>query len=255
MQDHETIFDKIKELLGSIPNQLNVLEDKIDIDLQLEYFEYSRRVRKDLKSDLVLNESYKLFDTNISQEVKKSILAKIASIDKVEAYRIIERFLKTIPGELKNWSILALQDNRMLLESRLLDENHVFISTGLGGKGEKLRYFVVIFGKNLTDFSDLQRKIIRNEIEISLKKHNSELEELNFSGSLATILTMIPMKVIIKQIFTEAIEECNHFGDFLIANFIITNVKSLSFEEIREYIENQQKLSGEGKLNKDEPSI
>jgi len=41
MEDHENIFDKIKELLGSLPSQLNVLEEKIDIELQLEYFEFS----------------------------------------------------------------------------------------------------------------------------------------------------------------------------------------------------------------------
>jgi len=130
----------------------------------------------------------------------------------------------------------------MLLESLLLDENHVFISTGLGGKGEKLRYFIVLFGKENSDFTELQKKIIRNEFHIHLKKYNSELEELNFSGSLANMLAMIPMKVIIKQIFTEAIKECNQYGDFLVSNFIITNVKELSFDEIREYVKNQQSL-------------
>lgn len=252
MEDHENIYDKIKELLGSLPSQLSVLEDKIDIGLQLEYFEYSRRVKKNFKSESALDKSDKLFDKNIDIEEKKDILAKIASLDKVEAYRIIERFHKGDPGELKNWSILALQENRMLLESRLLDENHVFISTGLGGKGEKLRYFIVIFGKEIIDFSELQKKIIRNELEISLKKHNSELEELNFSGSLATILAMIPMKVIIKKIFTEAIVECNQYGNFLISNFIITNVKVLSFAEIRKYMDDQKKQSGGGRSSKNE---
>jgi hypothetical protein len=64
---------------------------------------------------------------------------------------------------------------------------------------------------------------------------------LNFSGSLATMTTTIPLKVIIKQIFTEAIAECNLYGNFLISNFIITNVKELSFDEIRKYLEKQQK--------------
>jgi hypothetical protein len=240
MEDHENIYDKIKELLGSLPNQLSVLEEQIEIELQLEYFEFSRRVKNDFKSESALDESHKLFDSDTSVEEKKSIIARIASLEKVEAYRVIERFLKGNPQELKNWSILALQENRMLLESRILDENHVFISTGLGGKGEKLRYFIVLFGKGKNDFSEVQKKIIRNEFVISLKKYNSDLEKLNFSGSLATMTTTIPLKVIIKQIFTEAIAECNIYGNFLISNFIITNVKELSFDEIREYLENQQ---------------
>jgi hypothetical protein len=243
MEDHENIYDKIKDLLGSLPNQLNVLEEKIDIELQLEYFEFSRRLKKDFDPETALNDSQKLFVTDTSIEEKKKYLARIASLDKVEAYRVIERFLKEDPGELKNWSILALQENRMLLESRLLGENHVFISTGLGGRGEKLRYFVVLFGKDAIELSELQKKIIRNEFEISLKKNKADLEELNFSGSMATILALIPMNVIIKQIFTKAIAECNQYGNFLISNFIITNVKALSFGEIREYIDNQKKFT------------
>lgn len=239
MEDYENIFDKIKELLGSLPNQMSVLEEQIDIELQLEYFEYSRRVKSELEKEKVLDESFKLFDDSIPDEDKKNLLARIASLDKVEAYRLIEKFLNGNPGGLKNWSYLALQENRMLLESRLLGENHVFISTGLGGKGDKLRYFIVLFGKEVSDFTDLQKKIIRNEFEFSLKKYKSDLENMNFSGSIVSMLVLIPLNVIIKQVFIEAINECNQYGNFLISNFIITNVKSLSFEEIRDYIGRQ----------------
>jgi len=163
----------------------------------------------------------------------------------VESYRILEKFLNGNQGGFNAWAILALQENRMLLESVLLDESHVFISTGLGGKGEKLRYFIVLFGKDKTDFTDLQKKIIRNELEICLKKYNSEMEELNFSGYLANLMAIIPMKVIIKQIFDEAISECNEYGNFLLSNFIITNVKELSFDEIRDYLKSQDLLNKE----------
>jgi hypothetical protein len=237
MEEFENIFDKIKELLGNLPNQLSVLEEKIDIDQQLEYFEISRRIKKQIPTELILTESENLFDPDRSNEEKKQLLVKIASIGKAEAYRVIERFINEHKGNLKNWATLALQENRMLLESMLLDENQVFISTGLGGKGEKLRYFVVLFGKD-PEFTELQKKIIRTEFEICLKKNNSELEELNFSGSLANLLAMIPLKIIIKQLFAEAIKECNEYGNFLMSNFIITNVKELSFDEIREYVNN-----------------
>jgi hypothetical protein len=240
MEDYENIYDKIKELLGSLPNKLSILEEKIDIDLQLEYFEHSRRVRKEMEADTAMENSFKLFETSIPIDQKKDILARIASIQKVEAFRILERFVKGEPRELKNWSILALEENKMLLESLLLDESHVFISTGLGGKGHKLRYFVAIFGKEKTDLSDLQKKVIRNEFEICLKKYNSELEELNFSGSIANMMVVIPMKINIKQVFIEAIHECNEYGDFLISDFIITNVKELSFDEIRDYVTKQK---------------
>jgi hypothetical protein len=241
MEDHENIYDKIKELLGTLPNQLCVLEDQIEVELQLEYFELSRSIRSEKSRDHVLEKSFKLFLPEISVDEKKNILAGIASLGKVEAFRFLEEFQKSAPVELKKWSVLALQENRLLLESRLLDQSHVFVSTGLGGKGDKLRYFIVLFGREITEFSDLQKKIIRIEMEIGLKKYNSELEMLNFSGSMATMKVMIPMKVIIKQVFNETIAECNQYGNFLIPDFIITNVKALSFQEIRDYLEKQRK--------------
>jgi len=222
------------------------LKKKLILNYSSSISSFPRRIKKDLKPEKVLRESELLFDPHSSPEEKKIQLAKLASLDKVEAYRIIERFLNEDPDELKNWAILALQENRMLLESRLLGENHVFISTGLGGKGDKLRYFIVLFGKETADLSDLQKKIIRTEFEIGLKKHKAEIEEIKFSGSMATMLALIPLKVIIKQIFSEAISECNQYGDFLISNFIITNVKTLSFKEIRDHFENQQKFHEEG---------
>jgi len=241
MEEYENIYDKIKELLGSIPARMNVLEDTIDIELQLEYFELSRRLRNRDEPHLIMNSAERLFEDSTSLDEKKNLLAQIASLDKIEAYRAIERFQNEKPGDLKSWSTLALHENRMLLESKLLDENHVFISTGLGGRGEKLRYFIVLFARESEYFSELQRKIIKNEFEMSLKKHSSEMEEIKFSGSMATILAMIPMKINIRNIFNEAIEESNQYGNFLVSNFIISNVKTMSFEEIKHYVKTQNK--------------
>jgi len=240
MEDHENIYDKLKELLGGVPNQFRILEEKIDIDLQLEYFEESRR-NKNLIDPGIIAKSDNLFSEDTPIEEKKCLLSKVALLGNVESFRIIERFLSGNPGELKNWGILAYQESRMLLETKLLDENHILISTGLGGSGEKLRYFIVLFGKDKSGFSDFQRKIIQNEMEIGLKKYSSDLEEIKFSGSLATILAMIPMKAIIKNVFSETIIECNQYGNFLLSDFIITNVKELTFEEIREYIKSKKK--------------
>ena len=62
----------------------------------------------------------------------------------MECYRAIESFLEIAEEILHDWAVLALNESRMLLESKFLDESQVFISTGLGGKEEKFRYFVVL---------------------------------------------------------------------------------------------------------------
>jgi hypothetical protein len=125
----------------------------------------------------------------------------------------------------------------MQLESKIMDENQVYISTGLGGKDEKLRYFVVLISRSKMDLTPTQHMVIKNEFEFILKKFNAELEEINFSGYLATLLLLLPMNYSLKTVFQEAIKECNLYGDFLNEDFIVTNVKTLSFQEIEDFLE------------------
>jgi len=239
--ENENIYDKIKEILGSIPMNFNILEEKIDIDLQMEYFEFSKNVKKELNQEEILKNKEDIFNMAWPEKLRMTRFTELASLDNVEAYRTIERYLRSPLSSLRQWAILALQESRMLLESRLLDENQVFISTGLGGKGLKLRYFVVLLLKPGKEFSELNKKIVRNEIEIMFTKHNGEIEQLSFTGKYATLMVIIPLQVPIQQIFRESVTECNLYGDFLKPNFIVTNVKELSKGEIDEFLRNQRK--------------
>ena len=236
MKENENIYDKISELFGGFQGTLNILEDEIDIDVQMNYFDLSRKYKKEVMPKLKLEDPDRLFSTDASFEEKKELLIQLASLDTVEAYRKIEKFHRDAPEGLKNWATLALKESKMLMESKLLDENQVYISTGLGGKGDKLRYFVVLLGNNVNEFSDLQKKIIKNEFKFSLKKYNSEAEEFNFSESVATVLAVVPLESPVKAVFEEAILECNNYGNFIKENFVITNVKKLSFDEINDYL-------------------
>jgi hypothetical protein len=220
-----------------MPNTLNVLEEQIDIDLQMEYFEHSRKIKRDLDGEKVMIDSHLLFSDRTGATQKKDLLAKLASLEEISAFRTIERFISGSDGELRDWSILALKESRMLLEAKLLDENQVFISTGLGGKGNNLRYFVVLLCKDNKNLDELQQKIVRNEFQVTLKKYNGETEAFNFSGSLGTVRAVVPISVPVKAIFEEAVSECNLYGNFLESRFIITNVKELSFQEIRDLLE------------------
>jgi hypothetical protein len=240
MEDTENLYDKIKEMFGGIPGQFNILEQEIDLDLQLNYFDLSRNVKGNLGEEDVLTDAERLFGYNADQEETKKILCRLASVEKPEAYRLIEKYLKSAENDLHAWASLALQESRMLLESRLLDESQVFISTGLGGKDGKLRYFIVLLGKGISSFSLLQQKLIREELELSLKRNDSELESITFEGTLVSALAIIPLRVTIKELFDKAIAECNLYGDFLHPNFIITNVKKLSYDEIFDFLKKQE---------------
>ena len=243
MKEHENLYEKIRELLGENPGKLQVLEQQIDMDLQMEYYDFSRMVREERDESWALEHIQYLEEPGYSLDVKKEILSRLASIPLVECYRAIETFLTSAREPLRTWAILSLNESRMFLESKILDENQVFISTGLGGKDEKLRYFVVLMTRSRVDLSETQQMVIKNEFEDVLQKCEAELEELNFSGSLATMLMLLPMKRSLKSVFSEAIDECNRYGDFLNDNFIVTNVRVLSFEEIEAFLERRNEIS------------
>ncbi len=239
MKENDNIHDKLQELLGKNSGNFSILQRQIDVDLQMKYFDLSKKVKEDIHAETVIADAGKLFDDMTSEEEKKELLAKLASIEEVNAFRIIEQFYADAPDSMVEWTALAYQESKMLIESRILDQNQVLISTGLGGKGEKLRYFVVLLGRSDRNLTNIQKKVIESEFDYILKKHDSEIEDVSFSESMASIKAVIPMKEPVKAVFEEALAECNNYGDFLEDNFIITNVKELSFNEIKDFLKNK----------------
>lgn len=234
--DNENIYDKIQELFGNIPNSFNILEEQIDIDLQMEYFEFSKKNKQEPGDDAMGQLIRDISNADLPIEVRKKYFVQLASMENVEAYRAIEKYLGEPEEALKDWATLALQESRMLLESRLLDTNQVFISTGLGGRGYKLRYFVVFISEGLVDLNKTQKRVIRAELKEILEKSRSEVEEIDFEGPYSSFYAYIPLNVSINDLFDKVIAECNFYGDFLKQNFIITNVKALTYKEIDDFI-------------------
>jgi hypothetical protein len=91
------------------------------------------------------------------------------------------------------------------------------------------------------DLTSTQKMVIRNEFEMILKKFDAVMEEADFSGYLATIMLLLPLNHSLNSVFKEAIEECNRYGNFLQDDFIVTNVRVLSFEEIENFLERRNK--------------
>lgn len=229
--------EELQEFLNNIPEEFNILEEEIDINLQMEYFELSRKVKKDETGfDIIQKDSDLLYREDTDIETKKILLAKLASFDEPMAFRIIEKYLNECESEIKDFVKLAHYESKSQLESSLLGENKVFISSGLGGKNNKLRYFMVLFSKNIELFSDTQKKVINNEFEMSINNCDGVMEKADFDGQYVKIMLLLPLKVDIKTTFKNTIKECNQFGDFLKDNFLITNVKTLTNSEIEEFL-------------------
>ncbi len=242
--DKEDIYHQIKKALSQIPDNFRVLEDQINIDLQMVYFRYSRLIKNKFDTDETLKEKDSLFSSEMPLHKKKILLTKLAGIDKVEAYRGIERYYKEGDTELKEWALLAYQESKMILENSLLDEKQVFISTGLGGKGSKLRYFVAFPKRKLNLFSATQKKVLRNEIELLFPKYNVELENLTFFDGFACIHTLVPIQCDFQEVFNALLSQCNIYGNFLDEDIIITNVRNLEEDEIRSYLQSKTDQPG-----------
>lgn len=244
--EEDSIYKKIQEAIESLPENFSILEEQIDVDLQMEYFNYPRKFKKDISIEDISDAQNELLNGEVPLTKKKDILVLLASLEKVEAFRAIEKYAQNPAPELKAWSILALQESRMVIQSSLMDEQQVYISTGLGGKGQNLRYFVVFIGNDDgLDFTLVQRKLIHDELEYSLNHHNGTLEEITFEQNLALILLLLPVKVELQNVFSSVINECNQYGNFIRQDIIITNVKRMNTDEIREFIHKGRSLDEE----------
>jgi hypothetical protein len=232
--DSDNIYDRILEMFGKIPENFSILEEQIDIKIQLSYFEWSKKIKQNSSLKKGFDELKELLLKNaLSLEERKDILVQLANTENVEAFRLLEKYISIAEAEIKDWAALALQECRMTLESSLLDENQVIISTGLGGKGKKLRYFAVIASREKNQFSPLQKKLLGKELDFTLKKHDGEIEKIEFEETYCTILVIVPINISIKELISIAIGECNQIGDFVDPKFILTNVKVFSHEEIQ----------------------
>ncbi|HOP04375.1 MAG TPA: hypothetical protein PL017_07865 [Tenuifilaceae bacterium] len=238
MENNDNILKKIREIVGNAAENFSILEHQVDVKVQIEYFDFSRNHPSPDDPELEIQREELLYSTEVSLEEKKSLLVSLASFDKPEAYRVIERFVPKAEEGLKEWALMALQESRMLLESKLLDEQQVFISTGLGGGNGKLRYFVVVFSYSGEPFTQTQKELLRSEFEFTLPKFKAEVEEIRFELNYATLMALVPLDVPVKEPFDATISECNSLGEFVHEGFIITNVKKLTSNEIEEIKKN-----------------
>lgn len=242
MENKENLFDKLKQMAGDKSTNINILQEQIDVNLQMAYFKLAKLIKKNINKDKdYLQDVEKLYDPEILVEEKKKLICILASFENVTYFRSLEKFKEFADDELKPWVTLGIQESRMMLESSLLDEKQLFVSTGLGGKGTNLRYFVVLINKNDEHYNEIQQNLINKEFEYSINKNGGELEEAIFDEKFAKLSCLLPLDKPVQEILSKTTKECNSFGQFINENFLITNVKKMSTNEIQKFLDNQDK--------------
>lgn len=238
MSSQKDLFDKIQKIYQKNPNRLNIIEEQIDLDIQMNYFKRSGMLKKQVVTlDEVLAKVPVLYDPDARLEEKRDILILLASFEDIETFRFLEKYKNEAVGEIKLWASMAYRESKLLLESSLLeDDERILISTGLGGKGTKLRYFICLVHKNEEFFTETQERIIRNELASSMERHDAELESFSVENHLLKLFLLVPINEQVKDIVNDIIDACEELGDFLDNHIIITNVRAFSNDEISQIV-------------------
>ena len=239
------VFDQFRRFLSETEGEFHILEHQVPIETQMEYFKYSNRLRNFIlpaKLELTADESdyeqlvAELRNQETAKESKQRILSLLAVSKQVKAYRILENYLKSPDEDLTDWAHMALMECRIRLEIELSDEKFIYISTGLGGKGNKLRFYVLLLSAYGNPFLEYQQQIVEQELAYILSKEEGEIEQLFVKGNYMEILVLVPIQTNIKKVFEHLIDECNQYGNFISDTVTVTNVKRLTDAEIAEII-------------------
>lgn len=231
-------FHKLQEFFANSDQNYHVLEEQIPVETQMAYFKQSKVIKQSANKDSVESWIEALNNSEATVRAKKNALLSLASFQEVEYYRVLEKYRANPDDGLKNWAVMALNESRMGLEGLFSEEKQVFISTGLGGKVDSLRYFLVVIPKNEKSFSEFEIGVVKKEFSFVFGQHESEIEQvLEEKPSYVSMLVMIPIKNSLREILSESFDECNQFGGFLNDRFVVTNVKIMSDEEISDFLE------------------
>ncbi len=231
MDNQEKMLAKMREIALQNPENIRIIETSVNSETQIEFFEALQDVDENVEEINYTQLFEDLNNEDTSLDEKKNILTLLTTMGEVEAFRMLEEYLKTVPEELKNWAFLACQQGRMFLESRLLEESKIYIASGLGGKDFRLRYFFALSGKDEI-LTDSQQNIIKGELEYFLKKSDSIIEEIKFEKSFITSIALIPIYEDLVELIQEIVHEINQYGGFLKDNVFITNEKLVGYESL-----------------------
>jgi len=227
----------IQAFLNSLPEKYNILHEGVDIQIQKEYFKHSDTFdREELTESETLKLANILFNKNESIDKKKGTLVLLAHLGTIEAFRQIEKYNNNPDNELKQWTLLSLQECKMFFESSLLEESSGFISTGLGGHANRLRYYFFVLPATDQPFTRKQKDIIKDEFQLVCKDLNTILERINFSDTYIGLIILVPLDVAVGVVIETGINKCNEVGNFVFEHYYVTNGKIPEQSEINDII-------------------
>ena len=231
MKTDDNSLRHLQNSLEKSKGSLHILETNVSVEKQLEFFSYSEKIKDvDTSGDESVEELIKILNSAESKvsEIKFALVC-LASSGNVKAYRAIETY-NGIHSD--DWSSMALLQAKIILQTQFSDEKQIFISSGLGGKEDLIRFYAFFKSKDRKYFSDYQRNLIEKEIPYYIESYKGIAEEIDIKENYFTVLFLLQFQANVKKMLEDAVSECNQYGNFIDKGFIITNMKIFSDEEI-----------------------
>ena len=238
MAEQDDLLSNLRKTLSEQRiESFHILEELVPLEEQMEYFRYFERLRHKNEPFVRDEEIAKLYSPDVSMEEKKKSMLRLATMPDVGAFRAIETYHSSPPEmELKNWSAMALVSSRIVLNSDLSGEQQIYISSGLGGHDNRLRFFALFATLDKGPMTALQKEIVEREFRFQLQQADVEIEQFDVRENYFTLLILFSVDTEVRESLNAAIEEINQYGNFLDTRYLFTNVKILSESEIEKLI-------------------
>lgn len=217
---------EIENLLKSFPNEFRVIENRINAKTVDEYYKITHDLENKDHTEIIQNQ-VEWTELKTQKELKE-LLVYLSQIGDIKSYRKIEEVTKNGKSEILDFSFVALKFARLNLESNLSDEPVGFISSALGGKGNKIRYYFVVYSKDEIEKAK-ESKIIR-ELKSICNENDSELEEVENHTNYILVKILVSVDYAIGQV----IDKLTSKFTFLEKEYICNNVE----KPTKEFIEN-----------------
>lgn len=239
MEKFDNTLNQLRDSYGELKDNMHMLDEIVPVEEQMKYFQYSKYIETN-KEQNSLDRNYliaRLFTPEVEIEDKRYYLSSLAKIADVASYRAIEAYHKIpLEPELKHWSALALAESKLLLNAELSGEKQFFVSTGLGGKDKKLRYFAVIASANREKLSDFQVQTLLRELQFCFDQDKIDLEKLELRENYLKLFLLCDLNHEPRISVEKAINESNLFGEYVDPSFLLTNVKQMEDKEIESFL-------------------
>ena len=223
MGGQDDLLAKLRETLEQQGiDSFHILEDLVPVEVQMEYFRYFERLRRENEPFMGGVPIFSLDAVTQKRISPAGLHPDERTLHSVQAARL---------NPVSHWCPWRVS-SRIILSSYLSGQQQVYISSGLGGHGKKLRFFTVFTTTERQPFTDLQREIVTREFSFQLEQADVVIEKFDTKENYFTIQLLFTFDKDAKSILDTAVHECNQYGNFLDTKYLFTNVKVLNDREI-----------------------